>query len=127
MRGPWREAPLPLLACVLVGLAAGGCGGGRTVGLQDLSGESPGPGLKECLRYSDQSDCAKHGCNWLAPGCGPAPAGHIAGLCYVPPLKTCQLGFCPPDSVCTGVWLNPCEGKPCAACGAQASYCLPAP
>ena len=119
-------APGRLLAVAIV-LMVGGCGAGRSVNLVDASGDAPGPGPRDCMKYKLEKDCVQRGCRWMPGGCGPAPAGHITEFCYAPPLKECLPGGCATGSVCTDVWINPCAGATCTACGGQASYCLPAP
>ena len=122
-----RRAFGTLLACAVVGLLAAGCDADRSVSLTDASADAPGPTPRDCMKVKLQVDCMQHGCSWMPGGCGPAPPGHITGFCYAPPLKTCLPGGCPKGSVCTNVWIDPCAGSSCTACGGQSSYCLPTP
>jgi hypothetical protein len=125
-QGEGRVRGLPL-AWAAIGLLAGGCGVGRSVRQDDAAPDAPGPDPGVCIKLKSQADCQNQGCSWMPRGCGPPPPGHLMDFCYAPPLKTCLPGGCPGGSVCTGVWIDPCAGSACTACGGQASYCLPAP
>jgi len=91
-------------------------------------GQQPAPDFKgkSCFsKYKTKSACLAGGCTWKNPGCSTEPPGHLAGFCYAPPLMHCTSGACPPTHKCTDVWINPCEGLPCGACGGQSKVCLP--
>jgi hypothetical protein len=51
-------------------------------------------------------------------GCGGGPA--FATGCYT----RCDDADCPGGTTCTQVTIDPCAGKECDACGAEAKLCL---
>ena len=95
-----------------------------------LDGMQPVPDAADvsCFaKHKDKSSCEKAaGCQWKHAGCGGPPKGYIAGFCYKPPLPSCAKGSCPPTHVCKKVWIDPCEGMTCTACGGTSMVCLPA-
>jgi hypothetical protein len=76
----------------------------------------------------DPTVCGAHTqCRYLVPGCGdgPPPAGFENGGCFA--VMDCGAAECGADQTCTVVTYNPCYQSECAACGADASVCLPTP
>ena len=76
----------------------------------------------------DPTVCGAHTqCRYLVPGCGdnPPPAGFETGGCF--PAMDCGAADCATDETCTVVVYDPCFQSECAACGSDASVCLPTP
>ena len=76
----------------------------------------------------DPTVCGVHTqCRYLVPGCSdnPPPAGFESGGCF--PAMDCGAAECATDETCTVVVYDPCFQSECAACGSDASVCLPTP
>jgi hypothetical protein len=105
----------------------GGCGNTTAacngVWKVDLGECPPPPPPDACEQHTTDSACdADASCRWLAPGCGMSPIP--AAGCFS---ATNCAGACAPGYACQTVSYNPCYGKKCDACGAEASVCMPAP
>lgn len=121
-----RDCALPVGACCFAELGCAlepGDGGHVTVALS-------------CVDSCDQScaaqareDCAFFPyCEWFdESACGGSEGDVIAGPSCAPRRASpCPLeGPCPDGLTCRRYWVNPCLGRRCAACGAEASYCAP--
>jgi hypothetical protein len=94
---------------------------GTTVTVEYLA-----PSCGQCATLTTESGCTTDAaCRWLTPGCD-MPAVPMAG-CF--PVQDCaaDMPCATAGQTCQQVSYDPCYNKPCDACGAQASVCLPPP
>ncbi len=79
-----------------------------------------------CFENDSMSPCESAGCTWIAAGCDP-PSGVVrAGACVDEVAQTCTTDTdCGDGASCDLVWINPCAGSTCEACGGDAGYCFP--
>ena len=94
----------------------------------DTSGDAAPP-EPSCTDYLRVKDCQQAVCTWVTAGCAPPDDPELTlppTICLASP--GCADGeTCPDGATCTRVWLDPCAGKPCGACGADDWICLPDP
>jgi len=79
----------------------------------------------KCHESDRRGSCPTASCEWVEAGCGGGTSQTIkVDECL--PERTCTNDAdCPTDHGCASVWIDPCSGQSCAACGRSADRCLP--
>ena len=80
---------------------------------------------EDCHKAAGPSGCFPPNCDWVTKGCG-GGTGSALQLSACLPSTSCSSDIdCPTRHRCVKLWIDPCAGTSCQACGQPASKCVP--
>jgi hypothetical protein len=101
------------------------CRAGRVTDVTDCDDDCD----QSCAVNGGAADCRlQAGCEWFAGGGCDPPPGFIGAAQCIPRLTggPCAVdGDCADGEACHHLWINPCAGQDCDACGGEITRCGP--